>query len=38
MEDEMAVYLGDCAAGQYNYIIEDKTNGKIYSGRFIHQK
>ncbi len=37
-EGEMTIYLGDYAAGQYNYIIEDKTNSKRYSGRFIHQK
>ena len=35
---EMAVYLGDYAAGQYNYIIVDKTNNKRYTGRFILQK
>jgi hypothetical protein len=38
MEDKISVYLGDYAAGQYNYIIEDRTNKKIYSGRFIHQR
>lgn len=36
--DEIAIYLGNFAAGQYNYIIEDKTNSKIYNGRFILQK
>jgi len=38
MAGEISVYLGDYAAGQYNYLIEDRTNKQIYSGRFIHQK
>jgi hypothetical protein len=37
-EGEIALYLGNYANGPYHYIIEDKTNGKIYRGLFIHQE
>lgn len=38
LEGEIAVYLGDYAGGLYYYRIEDKSNGKIYKGRFVLQR
>jgi hypothetical protein len=37
-QDERAVYLGPFPAGQYYYIIEDISGGRIYRGRFIYHK
>jgi hypothetical protein len=38
LEGEIAVYLGDYAGGLYHYRLEDKSNGKIYKGRFVLQR